>query len=194
MTFRAWIGNSVIFIMWNESDFTGTPPSRFADASGCCANPGGGHVLALVISRSLRKAWISDRRCNHYSMLATIEELAAGVLGENLRPAQRETDGRSGWTSRPVACRPNAMQALLGIPRGWGSARVLFCQESFAGGLGMLVCGPKSVSSSSGAAGRQPVGALDRSRSGRNPIRFSSARRRWRGVVSLLLSLGKEFD
>jgi hypothetical protein len=47
--------------MWDESDFAGTPPSEFGDTSGYCdANPGGGHVVALVISRSLRMARISD--------------------------------------------------------------------------------------------------------------------------------------
>jgi hypothetical protein len=43
---KAWTGNSVIFITWDESDFTGTGPSGFGDTSGC----------------------------NHYSMLATIED------------------------------------------------------------------------------------------------------------------------
>src|ERR1700720_4056645 len=43
MTSKAWTGNSVVFITWDESDFTGTGPSGFGDTSGCCnANPGGG--------------------------------------------------------------------------------------------------------------------------------------------------------
>src|ERR1700730_16693437 len=54
---RAWRGNSVIFITWDESDFTGTGPLGFGDTSGCCdAVPGGGHVVTLVISRSVRRA------------------------------------------------------------------------------------------------------------------------------------------
>lgn len=75
MSSRAWTGNSVIFITWDESDFTGTGPEGFGDTSGCCnANPGGGHVLTLVISNALRFARSSDNAFNHYSMLATIED------------------------------------------------------------------------------------------------------------------------
>jgi len=75
MTSKAWTGNSVIFITWDESDFTGTGPEGFGDTSGCCnANPGGGHVLTLVISRTLRFARSSGDAANHYSMLATIED------------------------------------------------------------------------------------------------------------------------
>jgi hypothetical protein len=75
MTSKTWTGNSVIFITWDESDFTGTGPSGFGDTSGCCdADPGGGHVLALVISNALRFARRSGDAFNHYSMLATIED------------------------------------------------------------------------------------------------------------------------
>jgi len=74
MTSKAWTDNSVIFITWDESDFTGTGPSGFGDTSGCCnANPGGGHVLTLVISKTLRFARSSGDAFNHYSMMATIE-------------------------------------------------------------------------------------------------------------------------
>lgn len=72
---RAWNGNSVIFITWDESDFTGTGPSGFEDTSGCCdANPGGGHVVTLTISRQHNDARTSTVAYNHYSMLATIED------------------------------------------------------------------------------------------------------------------------
>jgi len=75
MTSSSWTGNSVIFITWDESDFTGSGPSGFGDTSGCCnANPGGGHVLTLVISRTLRFARSSGDAFNHYSMMATIED------------------------------------------------------------------------------------------------------------------------
>jgi hypothetical protein len=75
MTSSSWTGNSVIFITWDESDFTGTGPSGFGDTSGCCnANPGGGHVVTLVISRTLRFARSSGDAANHYSMMATIED------------------------------------------------------------------------------------------------------------------------
>ena len=75
MSSKAWTGNSVIFIVWDESDFTGTGPEGFGDTSGCCnANPGGGHVVMLVISNQLRFARSSGNPFNHYSMLATIED------------------------------------------------------------------------------------------------------------------------
>ncbi len=68
MNSRAWTGNSVIFITWDESDFP------FNDTSGCCdANPGGGHVVTLTISHSDHSARTSNVAYNHYSMLATIE-------------------------------------------------------------------------------------------------------------------------
>ena len=74
MNSNAWNGNSVIFITWDESDFTGTGPFGFGDTSGCCdANPGGGHVFMLTISHSDHSARTSNVDYNHYSMLATIE-------------------------------------------------------------------------------------------------------------------------
>jgi len=36
MNSRAWTGNSVIFITWDESDFTGSGFQGFGDDSGCC--------------------------------------------------------------------------------------------------------------------------------------------------------------
>ncbi|MFL5657357.1 MAG: alkaline phosphatase family protein [Ktedonobacteraceae bacterium] len=69
MSSRAWTGNSVIFITWDESDFP------FGDTSGCCdAVPGGGHVVTLTISHSDHSARTSSVAYNHYSMLATIED------------------------------------------------------------------------------------------------------------------------
>jgi phospholipase C len=76
----AWNGNSAIFVVWDESDFTNTPPFNappfgFGDTSGCCdANPGGGHVLGLVISHSDHSARTSDVAYNHYSALTTIQD------------------------------------------------------------------------------------------------------------------------
>ncbi|MFI5272239.1 MAG: alkaline phosphatase family protein [Ktedonobacterales bacterium] len=75
MSSRAWNGNSVIFIQWDESDFTGTGPAGFGDTRGCCdSNPGGGLVLSLVISHSDHSARSSAVAYNHFSMLATIED------------------------------------------------------------------------------------------------------------------------
>lgn len=63
--------NSVIFIAWDESDFVF--PS-FPDTSGCCdANPGGGHVVSLVLLSENETARTSSVAYNHYSMLSTIE-------------------------------------------------------------------------------------------------------------------------
>ena len=74
MKSSAWTGNSVIFITWDESDFTGTGPFGFGDTSGCCdADPGGGHVVTITISHSDHSARSSGVDYNHYSMLATIE-------------------------------------------------------------------------------------------------------------------------
>jgi phosphatidylinositol-3-phosphatase len=70
MSSRAWTGNSVIFITWDESDFP------FVDVSGCCdavPGAGGGHVVMLTISHSDHTARSSNVAYNHYSMLATIE-------------------------------------------------------------------------------------------------------------------------
>ena len=75
MNSHAWTGNSVIFITWDESDFTGTGPVGFGDTRGCCdANPGGGQVVTLAISHSDHSARTSDVAYNHYSLLATIED------------------------------------------------------------------------------------------------------------------------
>jgi hypothetical protein len=76
MASRAWTGNSVIFITWDESDFTGSGPFGFGDTSGCCDSPagdGGGHVVTLVISHSDHSARASSVAYNHYSILSTIE-------------------------------------------------------------------------------------------------------------------------
>jgi phospholipase C len=74
MSSRAWTGNSIIFITWDESDFTGTGPFGFGDTRGCCdANPGGGSVVTLTISHSDHSARSSSVAYNHFSMLATIE-------------------------------------------------------------------------------------------------------------------------
>jgi phosphatidylinositol-3-phosphatase len=77
MNSRAWKGNSVIFITWDESDFP------FNDVSGCCdAVPGGGHVVMLTISQIDNSARTSGVAYNHYSMLGTIQDgWRLGCLG-----------------------------------------------------------------------------------------------------------------
>jgi phosphatidylinositol-3-phosphatase len=76
MSSSAWSANSVIFVTWDESDYTGSPTDfGFGDTSGCCtANPGGGHVVTLVISSTHDGARQSDRAYNHYSVLGTIQD------------------------------------------------------------------------------------------------------------------------
>ena len=92
MSSRAWRENSVIFIQWDESDYTGSTSGYmgFPDVSGCCDSPagqGGGRVLSLVISSPSRGrghdassyasgglSRASMKPYNHYSMLATIED------------------------------------------------------------------------------------------------------------------------
>jgi phospholipase C len=83
MSSHAWREKSIIFIVWDESDFTGSGPFGFGDTSGCCdANPGGGHVVGLVVSNSLPSPRTSDTPFNHISMLATIQDIFhLGCLG-----------------------------------------------------------------------------------------------------------------
>ena len=76
MSSKAWGPGSVIFITWDESDFTGSPTDfGFGDTRGCCdANPGGGHVLTLVIRGGHSRPDSSFTPYNHYSLLRTIED------------------------------------------------------------------------------------------------------------------------
>jgi phospholipase C len=77
MSSKAWTGNSLIFITWDESDFTGTGFQGFEDDSGCCDSvpgQGGGRVVGITISHSDHSPRISNVAYNHQSMLATIED------------------------------------------------------------------------------------------------------------------------
>ena len=75
MASKAWSGDSAIFITWDESDFTGSPDNfGFGDTRGCCdADPGGGHVLTIVINRngsngpSRRSSSTTTTRCSRRS-------------------------------------------------------------------------------------------------------------------------------
>jgi phosphatidylinositol-3-phosphatase len=70
MASKAWTGNSVIFVTWDESDHQSKENTH-----GCCnANPGGGHVLTLVIPHSNPGPRRSSVAYNHYSLLATIQD------------------------------------------------------------------------------------------------------------------------
>ncbi len=74
---KAWRGNSVIFITWDESDYTGDGFNGFGDDSGCCdsvVGQGGGHVVAITISSHSDDSRVSNVTYNHQSMLATIQD------------------------------------------------------------------------------------------------------------------------
>ncbi len=86
MSSSAWTGNSVIFVAWDESDFTNSPTNfGFGDTSGCCDSirgNGGGHVVTLVISHSDHASRTSGVSYNHYSLLRTIQDgWRLGCLG-----------------------------------------------------------------------------------------------------------------
>ena len=102
-TSRAWTGNSVIFVLADESDFDGAATSTdlWADVSGCCDSPGygiapalpagyvlidngshpwsgpfgGGKVPAIVIARNGKGHITDSTPYNHYSLLRTIEQV-----------------------------------------------------------------------------------------------------------------------
>ena len=75
MASSAWTSGSFIFVTWDEAGSK--------DTAGCCtADPGGGHVLTLVISHDDPDPRTSDVAYNHYSLLASIEAaLHLGCLG-----------------------------------------------------------------------------------------------------------------
>src|ERR1700675_925000 len=77
MKSQAWTGHSVIFIAWDESDFTGSGFNGFGDDSGCCDSvpgQGGGHVVTITVSHSDHSHRTSNVAYNHQSLLATIED------------------------------------------------------------------------------------------------------------------------
>ncbi len=91
MSSRAWTGNSVIFITWDEDDYTGNPANGgWESPAGCCDSPvipanasffpagglyGGGQVPMIVIGTHTKRAYVSTTAYNHYSMLKTIEDV-----------------------------------------------------------------------------------------------------------------------
>jgi phosphatidylinositol-3-phosphatase len=102
---KAWTGNSVIFILTDEADFSGsaTETDLWADVSGCCDSPGygsapplpygyqfmdngpghfwytgqfgGGLIPSIVIARNGARGLTDDTPYNHYSLLRTIEQV-----------------------------------------------------------------------------------------------------------------------
>ncbi len=92
---RAWQQDSAIVIAWDEDDYSGY--------DGCCDSPtttggavlGGARAPALVITSKAPAHKVSTQPSNHYSMLATIEQLwQLDCLGEtcNMGPSDLMTD------------------------------------------------------------------------------------------------------
>jgi phospholipase C len=66
---RVWReANNAIVVTWDEDDFS---PTNL----GCCdANPGGGHVVTIVINNHGPRAVQDSTPSNHYSLLQTIQD------------------------------------------------------------------------------------------------------------------------
>src|ERR1700693_4774262 len=81
---KAWTERSVIFITWDESD----DQTQIGYERGCCnGEPGGGHIIMLVISNANPGPRRSSRPYNHYSLLATIEDAwNLGCLANTCKP------------------------------------------------------------------------------------------------------------
>jgi phosphatidylinositol-3-phosphatase len=85
---RAWQQDSAIVIAWDEDDYAGY--------DGCCDSPtttggavlGGARAPAIVITSKAPAHKVSNKPANHYSMLATIEQLwQLDCLGESCKIA-----------------------------------------------------------------------------------------------------------
>lgn len=115
MSSKAWTGNSAIFILTDENDFTGNAATDgWESAAGCCDSPilppgyqflnskglpdgkvwaggmyGGGLIPAIVVARHGVRHYLSTKPYNHYSLLRTIEEAwGLGYLGNASDKAQ----------------------------------------------------------------------------------------------------------
>lgn len=90
---RAWRGNSAIFVVTDENDFTGNEETGgWESADGCCDSPyvpkgdrrvsadwpggtyGGGLIPAVVVTTHGPRGLVSHTPYNHYSLLRTIED------------------------------------------------------------------------------------------------------------------------
>lgn len=73
MSSKAWQeGRNAIVITWDEDDFS----DEGQLGTGCCgADPGGGHVVTIVITNKTNQYPITDNTpYNHYSLLLSIED------------------------------------------------------------------------------------------------------------------------
>jgi hypothetical protein len=63
-------GNNAIVITWDEDDFS----DQGQPGTGCCgANPGGGHVVTIVITNQSHRHIVDNTPYNHYSLLRSLE-------------------------------------------------------------------------------------------------------------------------
>jgi len=115
MSSKAWTGNSAIFIVTDENDYTGNSATDgWESADGCCDSPvlppgyqflnshgnpdghvwaggtyGGGLIPAVVVTTHGVRNYVSQRPYNHYSLLRTIEHAwDLGYLGNASDSAQ----------------------------------------------------------------------------------------------------------
>jgi phosphatidylinositol-3-phosphatase len=73
MSSKVWQeGRNAIVITWDEDDFS----DQGQPGTGCCgADPGGGHVVTIVITNKTNQYPITDNTAyNHYSLLLSIED------------------------------------------------------------------------------------------------------------------------
>jgi phospholipase C len=72
MSSRTWReGNNAIVITWDEDDFSDSGQL----GTGCCgADPGGGHVVTIVITNKGHEHVTDGTAYNHYSLLRTMED------------------------------------------------------------------------------------------------------------------------
>jgi hypothetical protein len=72
MAAKAWKqGRNAIVITWDEDDFS----DQGQPGTGCCgADPGGGHVVTIVITNKGKYPVTDNTAYNHYSLLLSMEE------------------------------------------------------------------------------------------------------------------------
>ncbi|HET6965351.1 MAG TPA: alkaline phosphatase family protein [Acidimicrobiales bacterium] len=64
-------GNNAIVVTWDEDDFSDSGQT----GTGCCgSDPGGGHVVTIVITNHSDSHVTDSTPANHYSMLKTMEQ------------------------------------------------------------------------------------------------------------------------
>jgi phospholipase C len=69
---KAWKqGRNAIVVTWDEDDFS----DQGQPGTGCCgADPGGGHVVTIVITNKDKNPTTDNTASNHYSLLRSLED------------------------------------------------------------------------------------------------------------------------